>query len=77
MVPIPLFLKEKIRWIPYDIGYYTETKVKSFSEFWFNDGGPRKNQPLAACLFDFTAAHYGPRHALLNWTSSHEITAAA
>ncbi|WP_118972505.1 S8 family serine peptidase [Taibaiella koreensis] len=61
--------KEKIRWIPYDIGYYAETKVKSFSEFWFNDGGPTKDQPLPANLFDFTAQHYGARQALLNWTS--------
>lgn len=61
--------KGKITWIPYDIGYYAETKVRSFSEFWFNDGGPTKDQPLSVNLFDFTAAHYGPRHALLNWTS--------
>lgn len=61
--------KGKITWIPYDIGYYAETKIRSFSEFWFNDGGPTKDQPLSVNLFDFTAAHYGPRHALLNWTS--------
>ena len=61
--------KGKITWIPYDIGYYAETKIKSFSEFWFNDGGPTKDQPIVANLFDFTASHYGPRHALLNWAS--------
>lgn len=62
--------KDKIRWIPYDVGYYAETKVKSFSEFWFNDGGPTRDQPVAAHLFEFAASHYGTRHALLRWTSN-------
>lgn len=61
--------KDKIRWVPYDVGYYAETKVRSFSEFWFNDGGPTKDQPVSAHLFSFSAAHYGARYALLNWTS--------
>ncbi|WP_118951280.1 S8 family serine peptidase [Taibaiella helva] len=61
--------KEKIRWVPYDIGYYAEVKVKSFSEFWFNDGGPTGDQLLPANLFDFVAQHYGARQALLSWTS--------
>lgn len=61
--------KGKITWVPYDIGYYAETKMRSFSEFWFNDGGPTKDHPLPANLFDFTASHYGARHALLQWTS--------
>jgi hypothetical protein len=59
----------KVRWVPYDIGYYAETKVKSFSEFWFNDGGPTHDQPLPVNLFDFTASHYGVRYAQLNWAS--------
>lgn len=61
--------RDKIRWVPYDIGYYAEVKVKSFSEFWFNDGGLNHDQVLPANLFDFTASHYGKRHALLQWTS--------
>jgi hypothetical protein len=62
--------KNKIVWVPYDIGYYGETKVKSFSEFWFNDGGPTHDQILAANIFDFTAAHLGKRYAQLNWLSN-------
>ncbi|PSK89288.1 S8 family serine peptidase [Taibaiella chishuiensis] len=61
--------RDKIRWVPYDIGYYAEVKVKSFSEFWFNDGGPNHDQVLSSNLFDFTASHYGKRHALLQWSS--------
>lgn len=62
--------KDKIRWVPYDIGYYAELKVKSFSEFWFNDGGPTQDQILPSNLFDFTAAHYGARYAQLSWMSN-------
>jgi hypothetical protein len=62
--------KNKITWVPYDIGYYAEVKVKSFSEFWFNDGGPTKDQTLNQNLFDFTASHYGVRYAQLNWKSN-------
>jgi hypothetical protein len=61
--------RDKMRWVPYDIGYYAEVKVKSFSEFWFNDGGLNHDQILPANLFDFTASHYGNRHALLQWSS--------
>lgn len=61
--------KDKIRWIPYDIGYYAETKVKSFSEFWFNDGGPTHDMILPAKFFNFTASHYGSRYAQLQWNS--------
>ena len=66
--------KGRITWVPYDIGYYAETKVRSFSEFWFNDGGPTKDQSLAANLFDFSAVHYGARHALLNWVSNIDVS---
>lgn len=62
--------RNRIRWVPYDIGYYAETKVRSFSEFWFNDGGPTRDQVITASLFRFAAAHYGARHALLTWTSN-------
>lgn len=62
--------KNRITWVPYDIGYYAEVKVKSFSEFWFNDGGPTKDQTLNQNLFDFTASHYGVRYAQLNWKSN-------
>ena len=38
--------KAKVKWVPYDIGYYAEVRVPSFSEFWFNDGGPQGNLSL-------------------------------
>jgi hypothetical protein len=30
----------KVHWVPFDKGYYGETKLTSFSEFWFNTGIP-------------------------------------
>lgn len=30
----------KIKWVPYDKGYYGELKVNPLSEFWLNTGGP-------------------------------------
>ena len=62
--------KNKIAWVPYDIGYYAETKVKTFSEFWFNDGGPTHDQTLQTNIFDFTVTHLGDRYAQLKWTSA-------
>lgn len=38
--------KNRIKWVPYDNGYYAEVKLPSFSEIWFNDGGPGGNLSL-------------------------------
>lgn len=62
--------QSQIQWVPYDIGYYAETKVKSFSEFWFNDGGPTHDQILPADIFNFSASHYGKKQAQLQWSST-------
>lgn len=62
--------KNNLTWVPYDIGYYTEVKVASYSEYWFNNGGPTGDQHLAADLFNFSAVHQGERAALLNWQSN-------
>jgi Subtilase family/Secretion system C-terminal sorting domain len=58
--------------IPYDNGYYAETTVKGFSEFWLNGGGKNQDHPLAAWLKDFTAVASGAT-ALLDWSSWQEI----
>ena len=57
--------------IPFDNGYYAETKLLGFSEFWLNGGGIHKDHPLAAWLKDFTAVRSGTS-GLLNWTSWQE-----
>ncbi len=58
--------------IPYDNGYYAETTVAGFSEFWLNGGGALKDHPLAAWLKDFTAVAKDST-GLLNWTSWAEV----
>jgi hypothetical protein len=40
------YQSNKVKWVPYDSGYYAEIRVPSFSEFWFNDGGPQGNLSL-------------------------------
>ena len=61
--------KTKLTWVPYAKGYYVDLKLKSFSEFWFNDGGPQNNQTLNIALFKFDAQHLGNRYAELTWSS--------
>ena len=58
--------------IPYDNGYYAETAVKRFSEFWLNGGGKNQDHPLAAWLKDFTAVLVNTT-GLLNWTSWQDL----
>lgn len=45
---------QRLKWVPYDNGYYAEFKSTVFSEFWFNDGGPGNSFSLTdpALLFD-------------------------
>ena len=57
--------------IPYDNGYYAETTVFGFSEFWLNGGGKKQDHPLAAWLKDFTAVRSNAT-GLLDWTSWQE-----
>ncbi len=57
--------------IPYDNGYYAETTVQGFSEFWINGGGRNQDHPLAAWLKNFTVTASGPG-GLLDWSSWQE-----
>jgi Subtilase family/Secretion system C-terminal sorting domain len=57
--------------IPFDNGYYAETTVTGFSEFWLNGGGILRDHPLAAWLKDFTAIA-ADTTGLLNWASWQE-----
>lgn len=61
---------EQIRYVPYDNGYYAEFKSEQTGEFWFNNGGPGGDLSLDKRIFTFTAEHFGPRMALLEWKNS-------
>jgi hypothetical protein len=63
--------QQDVQVIPYDNGYYAETTVQGFSEFWINGGGKQQDHPLAAWLKDFTAVR-ADSTGLLNWTSWQE-----
>jgi hypothetical protein len=58
--------------IPHDNGYYAETTVNGFSEFWINAGGKFQDHPLAAWLKSFTATAVDST-GLLNWSTWQEI----
>jgi len=55
------------RKIPFDKGYYAEFRVKDFSEFWLNNGGPDLETPLPVELIDFTARKKNKKDVLLQW----------
>ena len=63
--------RQQVQVIPYDNGYYAETTVDGFSEFWINGGGKLQDHPLAAWLKSFTAVGPGAS-GLLDWTSWQE-----
>jgi hypothetical protein len=58
--------------VPFDRGYYAEFKVKDFSEFWLNNGGPNGNQTLPAELISFTATKKTNRDVLTEWVTASE-----
>ncbi|ANE52554.1 S8 family serine peptidase [Flavisolibacter tropicus] len=70
-----------LRIVPFDIGYYAEFEVNSFSEFWLNSGGLDAATPLPINLISFTGQRNG-ENALLRWTvtesniSKYEIEAS-
>lgn len=61
-----------VRKVPYDKGYYAEFRVKDFSEFWLNNGGPANDQPLPVELKSFTVKKNDAGDVLLNWVTASE-----
>ena len=61
----------EVQVIPNDNGYYAETRLNGFSEFWMNGGGKNQDHPLAAWLKDFTAVLQNST-GKLSWTSWQE-----
>ncbi len=65
-----------VKKIPFDKGYYAEFKVKDFSEFWLNNGGPSNNQPLPVELTSFTATKTPNNDVLVEWVTASENNTA-
>lgn len=59
----------EVKWVPYDSGYYAQVKVASFSELWFNNGGPSNSFPLPIAGVDFDARKNGENSVLATWLS--------
>lgn len=53
--------------VPFLNGYYFETRVSNFSEFWLNDGGSGKVNSLRAEFIDFNAKKITGDNVLLDW----------
>lgn len=58
--------------VPFDKGYYAEFKVKDFSEFWLNNGGPDGMHVLPVKLEKFTATKKSG-DVLVQWVTSDEM----
>jgi len=58
--------------VPFDKGYYAEFKVKDFSEFWLNNGGPNNNMTLPVELVSFTATKQSNLDVLTEWVVASE-----
>lgn len=57
----------RIKWVPYDAGYYAELKLKSFSEIWFNDGGATNSFALTNPSLEFDAMKLNASSVLCSW----------
>ncbi len=58
-----------IQWVPYDNGYYAQLTVRSFSEFWFNDGGPNGAFSVGEDYLSFHANKITPKQVQVDWIS--------
>ncbi len=59
----------KIKWVPYDQGYYAQLNLPSFSELWFNDGGPTHTFPIGIDYLLFDAQRINLQNVSSQWTS--------
>ncbi len=66
----------KVTKVPFDKGYYAEFKVKDFSEFWLNNGGPFNDQPLPVELVSFTAKKNASNNVVTEWVTAWEENTA-
>lgn len=63
---------DKVDVVPFNNGYYAEFKVKTFSEFWINNGGIFSNQALPVTLLGFSGV-MKENNAELQWQTTNEI----
>jgi hypothetical protein len=59
--------------VPFDQGYYAEFKVKNFSEFWLNNGGPNDMFALPVKLEKFQVTKESNNDVLLKWNTVDDV----
>ena len=59
---------KQVTWVPYDQGYEAQISATSFSELWFNNGGPTGNFAAGNDYLNFVAIK-GSSNVTLFWTS--------
>ena len=60
----------KVKWVPYDKGYYAEIKEIALGEYWLNDGGILGSLPANTRYIDFKADKTNDSVATLQWQSN-------
>ncbi|MGZ8523159.1 MAG: S8 family serine peptidase, partial [Chitinophagaceae bacterium] len=61
-----------VKKVPFDKGYYAEFRVKDFSEFWLNNGGPANDQALPVELMSFIIKKEANNDVVAAWTTASE-----
>jgi len=65
--------KDSVLWVPYYDGYYAKFNTKNIGEYWFNDGGINKNNPLPLNALDFDVQKKANRTAEINWLNKLDL----
>jgi hypothetical protein len=60
----------KVKWVPYDNGYYAEIKQVTMGEYWLNDGGILGSLAANTPYINFKADKTNDSVARLNWHSN-------
>lgn len=60
----------KVKWVPYDNGYYAEIKQVNLGEYWFNDGGILGSLAANTLYINFKADKTNDSVAILKWQSN-------
>ena len=64
--------RSKLSIVPFMNGYYSEFKVKNFSEFWLNSGGLGKVHPLRNEMIQFSTQKINTKNVLAEWVMASE-----
>ncbi|RQO32356.1 hypothetical protein DBR32_01755 [Taibaiella sp. KBW10] len=61
---------DSVLWVPYNNGYYAQFRTNQLGEYWFNDGGITRNNPLPLNTLTFDAVKNDARTARIHWSNT-------